>query len=482
MRVLLITPHFRDNATRWMPLGPCSIAGLLRTRRHEVRLFDRMVEHMNCRWNRDAVQRRMRDAIRTFQPDLIGLSAVSPAIFDTVECVRFIRDFYQGLMVAGGPHTTALPILTLERMPGLDAVVVGEGEYPLLDLVECGRVASFPGVARLNGRHRVLPRPAKIHNLDALPFPALEILDTNYYTERSTTVVRGFNRSCACLLGSRGCPNACSFCSESLAYGRGVVFHSPEYVVENIAQVVKDLGIDGIYFYDNDFLIDRARVERICELILRNGLQRLVTWSIQARADRLEANVLKLLREAGCVRLEIGIETTDQDALDRMQKDVRAEQNVRSIRMAQRYGIRVHAYLLGGFDGETVLDYERQLRTIKRVRPDSVQWNEVKLYPGTSLYAERGEHYYETHDWTEENLTGFAARSLLDPAAASVRRQWLQRRYHPYLKRRSRWSLLRNNGPAYALVRARCRLRSSVVPRFRSILSPAVRHGDRQET
>ena len=450
VKILLVTPNVDDHAAPWIPLGQCYMAGLAKSRGHEVIMFDRMLEHVRARGNAEVVEEKMIDLVKKYRPDLIGLSTVSSAIFDSIACARSIRKVYSGRMVAGGHHTSVFPNLTLERLPELDAVVAGEGEYALLHLAESADPADpFPGVLWRTESSAGIVQQQRKNDLDSLPFPDLEILDTDYYTAPNTRLIRGFYLSSVCLLTSRGCQNACVFCAESSAYGAGVAFHSPEYVVENMEQVIMDFSINGIYFYDNDFLIDPERVERICEMILHRGIQKKISWCIQARADRIEKDIVKSLKRAGCVKIELGIESTEQRLLNRIDKSIVADQNIQAIRKIQKAGVRVHSYFLNGLEDESIKDYEKQLRAIKKVRPDTFQWGEVVIFPGSRLYRQKGEQFYERNAWTEKNIREFSERRLLSRSKLKIKREWMDRHYRPYYGRRNRWSRLRNNGFNY---------------------------------
>lgn len=128
MKILFITPLLRSYAGRWMPLGVCSMAAHLKTRGHDVSLFDRTAAFILFGKNRQRLEDEMEKQVRAFHPDMIAFSTVSPAIYDTIDCVDALRRFYRGILIAGGHHVTALPLETLEKVPGLDAVIAGEGE------------------------------------------------------------------------------------------------------------------------------------------------------------------------------------------------------------------------------------------------------------------------------------------------------------------------------------------------------------------
>ena len=213
MKILLITPLAKFTHTRWLPLGLSYISSILKKAGHEVRLYDRFLQGRML-VNRNTLDGDMKKNILDFNPDVIGLTTISPLIHDTVECVEHIRNYYNGTIIAGGHHVTALPELTLKKIPGLDLVAVGEAEQIMLDLASGKAPEGIPG---LYSRQSIPVEKNKdyIKNLDELPFPDYKIFNMKYYTEANHHTIKGFYLRTACIVSSRGCPNRCEFCSES---------------------------------------------------------------------------------------------------------------------------------------------------------------------------------------------------------------------------------------------------------------------------
>jgi anaerobic magnesium-protoporphyrin IX monomethyl ester cyclase len=251
------------------------------------------------------------------------------------------------------------------------------------------------------------------------------------YTRRTDGVIRRHNLSAATLVSSRGCQRRCRFCAESLTYGRGVRFHSPAYVLEWIQRVVADYQVDGIHFHDNDFLVDEQRAREICETILAAGLEHKIKWSIQARADRLHGEIARLLKAAGCVLVEIGIETGTQEELDQVAKGTTTAMNTEAVRVCRKAGLDVHAYMLTQLEGETIADLKCRLAWLKKARPTSFQWTGLSIHPGTILYEEKGNDFFATHEWTEEAITEHYLTDL-SAIPADVRKRWMARHFGPY--------------------------------------------------
>jgi anaerobic magnesium-protoporphyrin IX monomethyl ester cyclase len=429
MNVLLIYPYIAGNSTLWMPLGLPFIAACLRRDGHAVSIQFKVGR------SQQQVDQTMLEHVQAFQPDLVGLNTLSPLIYDTVDCAALIRSVYDGPIVAGGYHATALPELTLRKIPALDGVVAGEGEIALPRLAGRELPWQIPGVWWRDGEEIRLPviPAAQVEDLNQLPLPALDLMDMAFYTRRTDGVIRRHNLSVTTVISSRGCKRRCRFCAESLTYGRGVRCHSPAYVLEWIQRVVTDYQVDGIHFHDNDFLVDEGRAREICEAILEAGLERKIKWSIQARADRLNAQTARLLKAAGCVLVEIGVETGTQDELDQIAKGTTTEMNKEVVKICRKAGLDVHAYMLTQLESETIADLERRLAWLKKAKPTSFQWTGLAIHPGTVLYEEKGNDFFAAHEWTEEAITEHY-RTDLSAIPPDVRKQWMARHFGPYTR------------------------------------------------
>jgi radical SAM superfamily enzyme YgiQ (UPF0313 family) len=458
MRFLFITHGTEATVPpgpHWLPLGFAYIGALLKRHGHAVQVFDRYAAMGRLGLDRKKIDQAMLTAVKTFAPDVVGLSTISPMIYETVHCAKIIRGSFQGIILAGGHHATALPRVTLEKIPELDGVVIGEGEEPLLALAEGTKHNEVDGILwRSNGetttgketRGALEPSSARVSELDTLPFPDFSLFDTAFYTRRTSSVIRGFHLSTLSMLGSRGCNHRCSFCTESLVYGGGVRFHSVDYIMDMVeSSLLQYPQVEGIYFHDNDFLVNPARVEQLCRRFIKAGLAKRFLWVVQTRADRLEPDLLRLMRQAGCIKMEIGVEAVAQKELDSMRKGTTAGLNERALQQCRDAGISVHAYLLTRTEGESMDDLEAKREWLKKNRPDTFSISSMSRYPGSLVYKEMGTQFFESHEWTRENVLGFYAEDVFSKVMPQERRQWTKSRFEPFSRKHHRLARLRLN-------------------------------------
>ncbi len=448
------------NQGAWAPLGLPSIASCLREAGHAAAIFDRYAYQARPGADKASIDAAMLEYVRDFKPDIIGFNTVSALIYDTAACARLIRRTYNGMMVAGGHHASALPELTLQRIPELSGVVEGEGEEVMVKLAGGRDPLKIPGVWWRKGEEILHSAPEQIRNLDLLPFPALELLDMGFYSRPGRKIIRGLHLSAISLLASRGCTRRCSFCVESLPYGAGVRLHSAGYVLDLIRASVKRFNPEGIYFHDNDFLIDEERAAEICEGVasaLKPGLK----FAIQTRADHINRGILTTLKKAGCAIIELGVESALQGELDWINKGSTVEINERAVALCREAGIGVHAYMLSGMKGETVADLDRKLSWLKKCRPDTCSLHNLQIFPGTRLYLDERMDFFERNEWSKEKLTDYFRRDFLSSIPPEEKKEWIRKKYKPFVSRRWKINMLRANSPARLFSIAKSELASA---------------------
>ncbi len=428
---------------RRLPLGLGYISSMLKKNNHEVRLYDRFLKNYQL-GDRTSVDREMKSEILSFKPDIIGFSTMSPSIYDTAECVEYIRNFYDGVIIAGGYQATAMPGLMLQKIPGLDYIAAGEGEYTMLSLADGADPSSIPGLFLKNTNDSNF-LGVHIKNLDDLPIPDYDLFDMDHYAGANPTTFKGFYIKSSNILSSRGCNNNCKFCSESLSFGKGIRYHDADYVIENIQKLVTDFKVEGIYFHDNNFLSSHFHAENICRAIIKNKLNKKIKWAIQAGTPTVDNDILKLLREAGCVKIEFGIESPNNSFLKSIIKNATVEINERAMMLCRQNGIKVHSFFMTGFKGESISDLNEIIKWIKKYKPHTFSLSRMQLHPGTQLYKESGADYFEKHNWTRKNIEKFYKYDRFSRISQEDRMKWYFKKYQPFRSLYYRKTLLKTN-------------------------------------
>ena len=219
-----------------------------------------------------------------------------------------------------------------------------------------------------------------MHDLDELPWPARHLLDPHRYIMGHYTY-----KPQLLMMTSMGCPAKCIFCIwPQITYRGKVRMRRPEAIAEEMLHVKKTYGAREIYFDDDTFNLTESRVMEVCEAMIRKNTK--LAWITEMRVDRLNLEVLKTMKRAGCVKILYGLESGDQTILDNSLKKITVEQICETIALTQKAGIKIHATFMFGLPGETPETIKRTMDFAKELNPDTIQASIASPYPGTTFY------------------------------------------------------------------------------------------------
>lgn len=396
MKVLLIYPapprtHWPWGSfrSRWAPSGIMSIAACLLRDGHEVRVHI-CEEHLvksTINWN--ACDEALAALLRDFAPGIVGLSVVTPAVSETARIAALARKVcgHKTLIVAGGPHATAVPEMLLSDCHALDAVAVGEGEATMCELALRGLQSDIAGLVIRDGDSMIRTAPrSPISNLDSLPPMPYDLLDMGYYTQAHRWMIRWLNLSCLNIRTSRGCTNACRFCAGHIVGGVGVRMHSVTSVVQQVAQAVERFGVRGIHFEDDTVGADPARLIALSAALREAGLHRRIVWDCCLRVDQVSAELLGEMKAAGCVQVEYGFESGSDRSLRSIGKAATVDLNRRAVELTRAAGLRIFADIIVGLPGETGRDIQATVDFLRFARPEVINASRLFPLPGTALW------------------------------------------------------------------------------------------------
>jgi len=396
MNVLLVYPAPPPSAwpkgafrSRWIPSGLAYIATVLRRGGHQVKihLCEETLE-LN-RYDRAAARALLQAQMQEFRPELVGLSLVSSSVPEAAVVAEDAKTLLgsQTLVMAGGPHPTALPEELLTSCPAIDAAVIGEGELTMLELADHGLSPSVNGIVfrRKGTLARTLPRAA-VEDLDRLGPPAYDLFNVKHFTAPSRWLIRFLKLPATNLRTSRGCSHRCSFCAGHLVAGLGVRYHSIEYVLDQMRHAATCLGVTAIRFEDDTVGADRGRLLELCTAIRRAGLHKQLKWEACLRVNQADAEILAEMKAAGCIQVEYGFESGSTESLRRLGKQTDIELNRRAVELTRRAGLRIFADIMVGLPGETPEDFKATVRFLRWARPEIISAARLCPLPGTPIY------------------------------------------------------------------------------------------------
>lgn len=425
MKILLIFPpstiYGKDPSIPAvvLPLGLAYIAAYLEQNHYQVSILDarslsRDRVMLSCgKALYGLTDEEVRMEIERQAPDIIGVSCMYTAYSgDAHRVAKIAKGINRNVMVIfGGAYASTFPNLVLKD-GNVDALVHGEGEETFLDLVKhAEKGQGYVGISGISFRDKqgsVITHPGRplIADLDTIPFPARHLLDMDLYLNHKP----GFytmRAPSATMITSRGCPNACIYCTIQSVWGnrkwRG---RSPGSVVDEMEMLNKKYRIKEIYWMDDSAGTSKSRLAEICREILRRKLD--IKWTVPNGIAHwlLDEETLRLMKEAGCYRITFGIESGNIPARAFLGKPFPLAQAKRMIRYANSIGMWTICTFIIGFSSETE---ESIMDTVKFACDSGMDMAVFYLlcpHPGTKVY--------ET--FKEEGLLNL--EHIMDPAAA----------------------------------------------------------------
>jgi|GEM_PF-2042947 len=351
MKVLLIFPPPSDKYSRdyknaigsGIPLGVAHLGSALERGGFKVEAFDFQIPG-----NTDS---RLREVLRGGF-GMIGLSVFTLSAHSAYDIIGKAREASPGsTVVVGGPHPTALGPAVLDECDA-DVAAFGEGEITVVELARAvARSESFEagkGIAFRRGGKIVTTAPQPpVEDLDTLPPPALHLFDIKKYAQPGAASLYFPSIN---MITSRGCPYDCSFCFKKL-WGPRCRFMSVGRVMADIAELRAKHGAGEVAFFDDTFTLDRDRALSLCEKMLEE--KKPLPWRCNSRVDRVDAELLTLMRRAGCYSIGYGIESGNAEVLKRCGKGITLEQVRNAVELARRAGIESRGYFIFNLHGDT---------------------------------------------------------------------------------------------------------------------------------
>lgn len=398
------TPQ-EDPSFNMPPSGIAYIAAVLEREGYEVKILD--------------VTFSSKEEIDNFLEidfDIIGFSVNSYELRPTINFLEKVKRYDKdAIIVFGGPHINIVEEDILSYKD-IDYAIYGEGEYSMLDFVRSIKKTKRPTKEELSQIQGLIFRSDDeviknsprgfITDLDVLPFPAFHLLDLKRYRYYP-------------LLTSRGCPFDCCFCY-NVALGKNWRARSPENIVKEMEFILANFGRKEVFIADDNFTLDMNRVEKICGLMLKRNLK--MEWSVgPMRADRINPHMLKLMKEAGCSNISIGIESANPKILENIGKGEKVEDIEKAIQTIKKVDMPCVVQFMIGNPEDTL---DTAMETISFVEKFRL-WELARFYlalpyPKTRLwdYVERKGRWL---DKNFEDYCHFSTRPIFETPEFTAR-------------------------------------------------------------
>jgi len=297
---------------------------------------------------------------------------------DTRKVVDLVHAHSDSPVVLGGVGFSIFPVAAA-KFCDVDLAIHGEGEAPLASLAcKISRKENWddvPGlVFRRDGLYAV--NPSFRHDLRAMSLWQRRLVDNRRYFREGGML--GFETK-------RGCFRKCSYCADPLAKGRKVVVKPPRDVVRELSGLLQQ-GIDHFHTCDSEFNVPARHGEEVCREIIRAGIANKIRWYAYAAPVPFPESLARLMKRAGCVGIDFGVDHVHPRMLKTLGRDFTAEDVLETARLCRKYAFSFMFDLLIGAPGEDRTTVRRLIETMKRAEPSRVGLSiGVRVYPRTKL-------------------------------------------------------------------------------------------------
>ncbi len=398
------------------PIELASLAAVLRRAGAEVALHDYPAERRT--WD------DLRADLAAFKPDFILANVVTATAEHDFQVAIIAKELFGSnvLIAMKGEFMDALGAETLRDHPEIDFGFHGELEETLERFLAGAPMSELAGAVwrEADGKIRRNHGHPTITDLDALPYPARDLLQNDLYLSPET------GNPLTVIHGNRGCPAACVFCPAGVMSGFKVRHRTPENVMGEIREAVEKFGIREFLFHGDTFTLNKKWLLELCGLIKSSKLD--IRWGCNSRVDTMDDDRAKAMREAGCWVVAFGVETGNQEILDKLKKGAKVEEAETAVAICKRNGLRVHTFFVIGLPWETEQTLEETYQFARKLDPDFFDFNIAYPLPGTEYYEiALAEGLFErspdqsgyaqaavrTHTLSSEQLTRWRRKKLL---------------------------------------------------------------------
>ncbi|WP_455392458.1 B12-binding domain-containing radical SAM protein [[Eubacterium] cellulosolvens] len=384
-----------------MPLlSQMYIASSLLNSGYDVKIIDLNAKYFQYNFE------KIVSEIKAYEPNAICMSLYTPTarfVYEFVSQLKSIYEFSDCLLIAGGPHPTAVPEEPLKY--GFDVVVRGEGEQTILELMDyiegktvLKKIKGLSYNTSTGEIHHCAPRTF-IKNLDSIPLSvnAIPLFDPSWYLENGSV-----QNLPAGLITSRGCPSRCTYCA-NIVTGRRFRFRSLENVLGEMKYYNTTYGTTFFSFWDDSFTSNITRVSKLCGELIRLKQENKIEfqWSCITRADGLTVKLVKEMVNAGCISISFGVESGSPETLAKIKKDLNLKQVVKSLKWCKTEGLGTQVNFMLGFPWEREKHLQDTLDFMVKINDlvDAYSARGVVIpYPGTELY-EKSKDQYDLDNW-----------------------------------------------------------------------------------
>ena len=374
-------PHIKNEAEdNYLPFPFFLAYATALLQKHDIQasMIDAIAQGVN--------KEKFLEMVLSMEFDYLVAETSIPSFYDDLDLLRKMASFGMNIILCGPNHEIYQPLF-LQNNTFIRFVIYGEYEFTLLDLVESLRdKKDLSGVRGLiykdNGIVKVNPKREPF-GLDLLPWPYREGLPMDKYLDAPGDMPLPSVQ----MMASRGCPFKCQFClwPQVIYQGHHYRVRQIKDVVDEMQYLVEKKGFKSVYFDDDTFNIGKERMLAFCREIKNRKLNK-IKWAIMARPDLMDEEILQNMKAAGLWAIKYGVESSVQNLVDQINKNMDLEKTTRMVKLSIKMGIKVHLTFTFGLPGETKETIQQTINYVKNLNPYSAQFSITTPFPGTDYY------------------------------------------------------------------------------------------------
>ena len=390
MKILLINPYCYPEISAGAlnkfltPMPPIGLAYLLATiekSRHLPLFYDDLIEKGN--------NQKLKDFLLKTKPDIVGIPIyTSPVVYRFQEIVKTIRTLLPKAVIQSGNLHASYFAKELLLNKDVDIIVKGEGERTICELADALEqktpLENVQGLIFRNEKNELVETENRAYlcELDQLPFPAWHLMPYKKYNINELGKIAS---SGTFVLGSRGCPYGCEFCS-LLIQGKKRRARSKKNICDEIEWLIKNFGYKSFHFIDATWPINKKEGLDFCQEMIKRGLHKKIIWGTETRLDVVDEELLARMFNAGCRKVMYGIEAGSQEVLDELNKKNDLTHVKQVIKWSHKYKLNPAGFFILGLPEETKEDMEKTIKLALSLDLHFAKFSGFVPYPGTPLY------------------------------------------------------------------------------------------------
>lgn len=417
--------------TIWPQTSLAYLAAVMKNAGYDVKIMDCIAEKIY--WE------DFKDKVKEYAPDYILTNVISSTLTNDMKVAGVAKEL-NAVVIAVGPHVTALPKQSLKDFPDIDYLILHEAEDTVLELIQTLEkkdkdLSEVKGIAFRKDNELIVTPDREFVDLNKLPIPLHDLLPIDKYN------LPYVGKRYTFLTTSRGCPYRCTFCRSPIVWNNTVRSRSVESIMKELEKL-HELKIKNFLVHSDVFTINKEIAIELCKKMIEKGWK--FRWICNSRVNTVDEELLSWMKKAGCWMINYGIESASQKVLDNVKKQITIEQIKNAVYLTKKVGIKVWGYFIIGLPGENWQTIDKNIKLAKELPLDLVNFAVGAPYPGTEFFRLADEKgWLTTKDWEKYDQNYSAIVDYPDFSKEDVVKAMKKCYKAWYLRPSSVWKLIK---------------------------------------